>query len=135
MKLSKYKSELQLSSLIGFNVQPQGVKMELDSVHRIAEWPEPTCHRNIQVFLSFANFYRHFISSFLRLVKPMTDMLKGGENCRFSRPILPTPAMTQSFVELRDAFTMAPVLTHFDPAKPIYLETDASGFAIESIIS
>ncbi len=109
--------------------------MEPDRVCTIAEWPEPTCHRNIQVFLGFANFYRRFISSFSRLSKPMIDMVIGGKNGRFLGPFLPTPAMKQSFVELCNAFTKAPVLAHFDPDKSICLETDASGFTITGIIS
>jgi hypothetical protein len=43
--------------------------------------------------------------------------------------------MKQSFAELRDAFTKALVLAHFDPAISICLETNASGFAIAVIIS
>jgi hypothetical protein len=42
------------------------------------EWPEPLCHYDIQVFLGFANFYHRFISAFLKIAKPMTDILKGG---------------------------------------------------------
>ncbi len=39
------------------------------------------------------------------------------------------------FRQLKTAFTSASVLVHFDPAKPIGLETDASGYAIACIIS
>jgi hypothetical protein len=42
--------------------------------------------------------------------------------------------MKWSFVQLRDNFTKALVLAHFDPAKPIRLKTDTSGFAITGII-
>jgi hypothetical protein len=109
--------------------------MEPDRVRTISEWPEPASHCDIQVFLGFTNFYRRFISSFLRLAKQMTDMLKGMKNGRFSGPFLPTPVIKRSFAELHDAFTKALVLAHFDPARPICLETDASGFAIAGIIS
>jgi hypothetical protein len=64
----------------------------------------------------------------------MIDMLKERKKGNFLGPFLPTPAMKQSFAELRDSFTKAPVLAHFDPAKPICLETNASGFAIAGII-
>jgi hypothetical protein len=134
LKLSKCKFEVQWISFVGFIVMPEGVEMEPDRVCTIAEWPEPASHRDIQVFLSFANFYRRFISSFSRLAKPMTDMLKGGRNGRFSGPFLPIPAMKQSFAELRANFMKASVLAHFDLARPIHLETDASGFAIAGII-
>ena len=33
------------------------------------------------------------------------------------------------------AFTMAPVLTHFDPANPIVIETDGSVYVIAAILS
>ncbi len=97
LKMSKCEFEMQRISFVGFIVTPEGVEMEPDRVRTIAEWPEPASHRDIQVFLSFANFYRRFISSFSRIAKPMTNMLKGGKNGRFSGPFLPTLAMIQSF--------------------------------------
>ena len=39
------------------------------------------------------------------------------------------------FDTLKLAFTQALVLTHFDPANPIIIETDASDYAITAIIS
>jgi hypothetical protein len=108
--------------------------MEPDRVRTIAEWPEPASHRNIEVFLGFANFYRRFINSFSWLAKPMIDMLKGRRNGCFLGPFLPTPAMKRSFAELQDVFMKVPVLAHFDLARPICLEMDALGFAIAGII-
>ncbi len=134
LKLSKCEFEMQRISFVRFIIMPEGVEMEPDRVCTMAEWPEPACLCDNQVFHSFANFCRRFISSFMYLVKPMTDMLKGGKNGRFSETFLPTPAMKWSFAELRDAFTKVPVLAHFDPARPIHLKTDTLGFAIAGII-
>ncbi len=65
----------------------------------------------------------------------MTDMLEDGKLVCFPGPFLPTPAVIRSFVELKDAFMKALVLAHLDPARPICLEMDTSGFAIAGIIS
>jgi hypothetical protein len=92
------------------------MEIELDMVRTIAEWPKPTCHHNIHVFLGFAKSCWCFISSFSHLAKPMTDMLKGGKNGHFSGPILPTLGMKPSFAEPRYTFTKTPVLAHIDPA-------------------
>jgi hypothetical protein len=86
LKLSKCEFEMQRMSFVGFIVMLEGVEIEPDRVPTITEWPELTCHGDIQVFLGFANFYRRFISSFSHRAKPMTDMLKGGKNGRFSGP-------------------------------------------------
>jgi hypothetical protein len=64
----------------------------------------------------------------------MTDMLKGGRNDHFHGPFTPSAVMRQSFRQLKAEFTSAPVLVHFNLAKRIRLETDASGYAIASII-
>jgi hypothetical protein len=40
----------------------------------------------------------------------------------------------QAFLTLRDKFTDAPVLQHFDPAKPLMVLTDASDFAMAAIL-
>jgi hypothetical protein len=40
----------------------------------------------------------------------------------------------QAFLALRNKFTDALVLQHFDPAKPIIVLTDASDFAIAAIL-
>ena len=37
----------------------------------------------------------------------------------------------KAFEDLKLAFTTAPVLTHFDPANPIVIETDSSDYAVE----
>jgi hypothetical protein len=93
LKLSKCEFEMQQISFVRLIVTPEGVEIEPDRVRTITEWPEPTCHCRIQVFLSFANFYRRFINSVSHLAKLMTDMLKGEENDNFSRTVLSTLAM------------------------------------------
>ncbi len=91
-------------------------------------------HRDIQVFLGLANFYRRFIKKFLRIVQPMTAMLKGGNEGKIFGPFEPTTEMQEAFWHLQSEFTKAPVLAHFDYKKPICLETDAFGFALAGTI-
>jgi hypothetical protein len=43
--------------------------------------------------------------------------------------------MRQLFRQLKAAFTSAPVIAHFGPAKLIQLETDVSGYEIAGIFS
>ena len=52
------------------------VKMEDKSIKVVKNWPKPKSVRNIQVSLSFANFYQCFIQSFNQIAKPLTLMLR-----------------------------------------------------------
>jgi hypothetical protein len=58
----------------------------------------------------------------------------GGKNNQFLGTSLPTPAMKQSLAELCNFFTKAPVLAHFNTAKPVCLKTNASRFATAGIV-
>ena len=46
-----------------------------------------------------------------------------------------TPDARRAFTQLRQAFTKAPILQHFDPECHIWIETDASGYAIGAMLS
>ncbi len=87
LKFSKCEFEMQQISFVRFIVVPKDVVVEPDRVCMIAEQPEPTCHHDIQVFLSFANLYRRFITSFSHLAKLITDLLKGGGKWPFFGPL------------------------------------------------
>ena len=44
-------------------------------------------------------------------------------------------AETKAFETLKKAFTTAPILSHYDPACRLRVETDASAFAVAGILS
>ena len=50
--------------------------MEAKKIKVVKDWLEPKSVRDIQVFLSFANFYQWFIQSFNRITASLTSMLK-----------------------------------------------------------
>ena len=50
-------------------------------------------------------------------------------------PTFVTPGARETFNQLRQAFTKAPILRHFDPECHIRIETDASSYAIGGVLS
>jgi hypothetical protein len=64
VNLSKCAFSMDMVDFLGFIITPDGVKMEDNHVKTIAEWPEPTCPRDILLFLGFMNFYRCFIKGY-----------------------------------------------------------------------
>src|SRR6266576_1964050 len=82
--------------------------------------------------MGFTNFYRRFITKYTKVTSPITDLLKkpnAGDRWEWTR------AADLAFQKLKRAFVEAPILQHFDPEKPITLQTDASGFAIAGILN
>ncbi|KAJ6436582.1 hypothetical protein O9K51_10824 [Purpureocillium lavendulum] len=129
--LRKCEFSVRRVSFLGFVIDDEGIHMEEERVRAVAEWPAPRCVKDIQVFLGFTGFYRRFIKNYSRIVSPLTDCL----GKRAPRPWLLEPRAVRAFEDLKTAFQNGPILKHFDPSKPIRIETDASQFAIGAIIS
>ena len=73
------------------------------------------------------------------LAKSGKKLSKSGNSTNFDatedRPKFLTPDARTAFNRLRLAFTEAPILRHFDPECHIRIETDASGYAIDGVLS
>ena len=134
-KLEKCEFSTRRVGFVGYVITPEGVSMEDDRVATVRDWPAPRSHKEVQIFLGFANFYRRFISKYSKITRPMTDLLLGGKAGKFFGKFEWTPEADRAFKELKEAFTTAPILRHYNPDLPARLETDASGFAIAGILS
>ncbi|KAL7281605.1 hypothetical protein ACG7TL_004922 [Trametes sanguinea] len=125
------KCEFHTNSVeyLGYILSPDGLTMSEAKVKAILDWPEPRKVRDIQAFLDFANFYRRFIPNYSEIVLPLTRLTRKSvlwdfnEDCR------------NAFNTLKKAFTTAPVLHHWEPDRPLTIETDASDYAIAGILS
>ena len=74
-----YTKELNFLSYI---ISLEGVKIANDCIRIILDWEPPTSIKEVQMFMGFANFYRQFIPNFSGICKPITDLLKGGEQLK-----------------------------------------------------
>ena len=74
-----------------------------------------------------------FITGFSTTAALLNKLLKGTQAQSKSTFVL-SPEARQFFQTLKEAFTKAPLLLHFDPQKPIRLETDAPAIAIAGIL-
>jgi hypothetical protein len=129
VKLEKYEFHIQETRFLGFIISPNGVAMDSDHIKTIIDWPAPKSLHDIQVFLGFANFCRHFIERYSRVILPLTNLLKK------TKKFLWTNLAQEAFDKLKTLFTTAPILKHFDPDLPTHLHADSSGAAISGIIS
>ena len=95
----------------------------------ILGWPAPSRIRDLQSFLGFANFYQRFIDNYSGIVIPLTRLLRKDTPWKWS------PRCQEIFDMLKQAFTEAPVLRHYNPDHPITLECNTSDYAIAAILS
>ncbi|MBW0565854.1 hypothetical protein O181_105569 [Austropuccinia psidii MF-1] len=103
--------------------------MDQAKVQQILNWPPPRNLKALQSFLGFANFYRRFIKNYSKRICSLTSFLKKDSHFPLNEEAL------RQFHQLKEAFTIAPILSHFDPSLPTIVETDASDYALGAVLS
>jgi len=114
---------------LGFIITTEGLRMDPAKITKIIEWPIPKKLRDVPSFLGFGNFYRRFIQDYSHLARPLTQLTKNGT------PFVWSDLCQAAFERLKEAFTTAPILIHFDFDKEIVVETNASDIASAGIPS
>ena len=114
---------------LGLIISTNGLSMDPEKVQAIVDWQDPSSVKELQQFLGFANFYRRFILGYSSIIEPLTRLLKKDTAWSW------TSDQHQSFKELKNAFTRAPVLAYFDYSKRTVVETDASNWASGGVLS
>jgi hypothetical protein len=119
------------TEFLGYVVSIEGLSMDPGKITSIVEWPTPTTLTELRSFLRFANFYRHFIKNYSKIVQPMTTLTKmvGAPKFTWSEDA------QASFENIKNAFVHGQILWHFDPTLPCVVETDSSGFAHGAVLS
>ena len=128
-KLEKCSFDCNQVEFLGYVISSEDISMDLAKVETVLEWQTPRSLRDVQCFLGFANCYRKFIHDYSQLILPLTQLTTKGKSF-----VWPKEA-NMTFVDLKKAFTLAPILTHVDLQKPFIIEADVVDFSLGSILS
>ena len=88
--------------------------------------------KSLRQFLGMINFYRRFMPGAARIQEPLNDLLRG--NVKGRTPVNWNPAANAAFDEVKDALARATLLANPKPDAPLAIFTDASHFAIGTVL-
>jgi len=124
---------------VGHIVSADGFQTDPDKILKFVNWPSPRSTDEVGSFLGFASYYRRFVSSFSKLVKPLNDLLIGSiakKSCR--KPDRTTfhweDAQENAFQALKQALVSPPVLAYPDYSNPFVVHTDASFMGLGAVL-
>jgi hypothetical protein len=106
--------------------------MDPGKVEAVMSWPTLKLPHDVRMFLGLANFYRRFIKDFSRLAAPLMRLLTKE---RMAKRFQWDKGAERAFNFLKEAFTTAPILRHFNPTCPTVLESDACDHALGAVVS
>jgi len=114
---------------LGVVIGPNGIEMEKEKVDGVLSWPQPKTVKDVRKFLGLTNYYRRFIKDFARVARPLNMLTRKDEKWWWEE------AQQEAFNELKQVFTMKPVLAAPDLDKEFRVETDASNYATGGVLS
>jgi len=85
--------------------------------------------REVRKFLELTNYYRRFVKDFARIARPMNLLTKKNVKWQWEKE------QKQVFNELKEIFTMKPVLVAPDLNKEYRVEVDASNYTMGGVLS
>jgi hypothetical protein len=100
-----------------------------DHTAEIKNCPPPQDIKQLQRFLSMVNFYRHFLPKCAQILKPLTDLLKGG-----AKTLKKTVSAQEAFQNAKRLQAAAVPLQHPAPSAELSLATDASDTHIGGVM-
>jgi hypothetical protein len=108
-------------AFLGHIISMGGISVDPSKVQDVLSWNAPMSADDIQSFLGLAGYYQRFIKRFLKISKPMTELLEKDKKFEW------TPSCEASFQELKKQLTTAPILVMPDMEKSFSIYCDASG--------
>ena len=122
-KCNFFRTEI---SYLGHKVSAAWIEPGTEGLKGIAEIVPPTMYTQVCKFLGTMDYFRSFIKGYVRITKPLNDLLQVKNSKLKSQSLGLPPDILAAFQELKMKCLTVPVLVFVDFKKPFLLETDAS---------
>ena len=126
-----FKEEI---SYLGHEISGKGMLPGQKGIKEITCMGPSTMYTGIRKFIRAIGYFHHFIKNFVRIAKPLNDLLGCGNSKLKNHLVSLAAAAEEAFHTLKKKCVTAPVLAFANLKKPFLLETDASKYGLGTIL-
>ena len=134
LKPSKCKLFWQQIAYLGHVISAQGISTNEGKIEAIKKWPISKNITEVQSFLGFTEYYRHFIPKSAQVAQPLHKLTSGENAGKKKAAIQWNDRCQQAFDDLKRLCTTAPILAYVDFTQPFKLHTDACGSGLGAVL-
>jgi len=125
----KYEFHWKQIEYLGLVISENKVEMDPVKVAGVHDWPIPENRTDVQAFIGFINFYRHFIRDFSTITRPLFDLTRSDKVWNWDAK------EWEAFKRLKMAVTTTLVLLSPQDLEPFRIKADSSDFASGAVLS
>jgi cleavage and polyadenylation specificity factor subunit 1 len=117
---------------LGHRVTSAGIAPLQSRVAAVEQFPQPKTMKQLMSFLGMLNFYRRFLPGAAKVLKPLTDSLKGSQAA--AAAVEWTGEKAAAFEAAKQLLARAACLAHPEPHAQLCLAVDASDSHIGGVL-
>ncbi|KAM7281959.1 uncharacterized protein ISCGN_002117 [Ixodes scapularis] len=114
---------------LGHAITQAGLAPAPRRIEAVLKAPKPKNKKELQSYLGLINFYRRFLPNLSTHLEPLHRLLRDGQQWAWKKE------QGLAFQHSKGLVVKAPVLVHFDPAKPVVHTVDASPYGVGAVLS
>jgi hypothetical protein len=129
----KCKFAVREVQFLGHHVTVEWIWPLPDRVAAVQDHPKTSTVKQLQAFLGVVNFYRRFVPAAAKILRPLTDLLKG--SLKATAAVAWTPEMEKAFADAKATLCKTALLAHPQQGWELALMVDASSTLCRSSIA
>ncbi len=135
LKLSKCNFHVSHVNFLDFRMSLDEIAMQTSRIVAIKNWSKFKSHKNVQVFIDFANFYKRFVHAFFKISVELFSLLKKNDKNKFKIKFVMISEAKKFMKSIKRIFMNASMLRHYEFDDESMMKINAFDFVIVDIFS
>ncbi len=135
LKFNKCSFHVFHVNFLDFRMSFDEIAMQTNKIVVVKKWSKFKTHKNVQAFIDFANFYKHFVHAFFKINAELFSLLKKNDKSKFKIKFVMILEAKEFMKSIKKIFINASMLRHFELDDESMMKIDAFDFVIVDIFS
>ncbi len=134
-KLSKCSFHVFHVNFLNFRMSFDEITMQTSRIVVVKNWSKFKSHKNVQIFIDFANFYKRFVHAFSKVSAELFSLLKNDDKNKFKIKFVMISETKEFMKSIKKVFINASMLRHYEFDDESMMKIDTFNFVIVDIFS
>ncbi len=134
-KFSKCSFHVFHVNFLNFRMSFHEITMQTSKIVVVKDWSKFKFHKDVQVFIDFANFYKRFVHAFSKVNVELFSLLKNDDKNKFKIKFVMISETKEFMKSIKRIFMSVSMLRHYELDDESMMKIDAFDFIIADIFS